>query len=577
MALLALDAGAQSVPFPHLSVELSDPVYLVIDAAELRGAVQRLSSVKPYSRIQVLRLLETMLGKPGRFSGDELSMIRAEYDRFSSGGNDRALWTSKDGKASAGVRVEATGRLDLDEMEAPFTDAWHLHSLERFYLASDVAPWLSGWGVIGITVDKLERATYLPYRFTKEWDSIHWDITQAEYSEGTKDHPTLADDISQDIAGATASGSFAARFSRIRHDWGTGSGSLALSSSARPFFALETGFRPSEYFAVSSMIGALSDRTKGGNDKSTAKDSEGNYSAISYQKMLSIHRMELFPFSWLSLAGTSTAVGAKRFELGYIAPFVNDVKYQSAVSDVDNVALMVDGQVILPGFGKLYGSFYADEMALSELDTMFTKARQMFALQGGARLVVPGLPFATFSAQYTKIEPFVYAHYPTWYADYRLRVDTAYTHDAENLGYRLPPNSDEFLVSISTLPASGWKASLEYSFVRHGTNPGNRGDLVVFGDVTRDLPYTTAGLSMDKDFLHDGIYDYNHIARIEASWRPQEPPEILGHPVPLELGLGYNLAYTWYEDGTGAGRTVGNSAYDPFWTNALEVSCKIFL
>jgi hypothetical protein len=78
---------------------------------------------------------------------------------------------------------------------------------------------------------------------------------------------------------------------------------------------------------------------------------------------------------------------------------------------------------------------------------------------------------------------------------------------------------------------------------------------------------------MDKDFLHDGIYDYNHIGNIDVAWRPANPPRLLGAPIPFELGLGYGLSYTWYEDGTGADRTVSS----PEWNNVLSLSMKLFL
>ena len=91
--------------------------------------------------------------------------------------------------------------------------------------------------------------------------------------------------------------------------------------------------------------------------------------------------------------------------------------YQNQLADIDNLAVQIDGSVQIPRIGKFYGSFYADEMEITHLEELFTKARNMFALQGGAKIPLPGLPFLTFTAQYTKIEPFVYSHYPTWYPD----------------------------------------------------------------------------------------------------------------------------------------------------------------
>ncbi|HPG91762.1 MAG TPA: hypothetical protein P5018_08650, partial [Rectinema sp.] len=76
-----------------------------------------------------------------------------------------------------------------------------------------------------------------------------------------------------------------------------------------------------------------------------------------------------------------------------------------------------------------------------------------------------------------------------------------------------------------------------------------------------------------KSFLHDGIYDYNHIGNISVSWRPASPPMLFGAQIPIELSLGYGISYTWYEDGTGAGRVVPASE----WKNIFSMSMKLYL
>ena len=134
-------------------------------------------------------------------------------------------------------------------------------------------------------------------------------------------------------------------------------------------------------------------------------------------------------------------------------------------------------------------------------------------------------------------------------------MDTSYTQDGENLGYYLPPNSDEFLAKIEAMPAPGWRASLQYSFVRHGDNSDAHyaaGDPLIYGDVSKWMDYSKLS-SYNKDFLRDGIYDYNHIAKLKVWWRPSKAPVLFGAALPLELGAGYGLSYTWWEDGTGGG------------------------
>jgi len=559
-------ANAQGTgAYTHLAVELGHPVYGVIETAELRGVLSRLSSVKPYTRAQVSEFLATIQGQMGAFSADERAMIGVFAQEFAPGTFGGApLWKSENGKAVAGAAVDATFRTGSDGLgTTAFKDLWHLNSRITPYLAGAITPWLSVKGEAGFTIDKIERVLYLPYEFTKEWDTNHIDFSDSRYSLGEKDYPSFSYDIRQDIAAETDSGSLMVRLSRFRRDWGMGSGSFALSGTARPFVGLEMAFRPSKYYAVSGLVGSLTNWEKGEAEKDTTMVG-GAYTAISWQKMLGLQRMELFPFDWLTVSATSTLIGAKRFELGYFSPLLFSVMYQNQLADIDNLGVQVDGSVQVPRVGKFYGSFYADEMEITHPDELFTKARNMFALQGGAKIPLPGLPFFTLTAQYTKIEPFVYSHYPTWYPDYRMRVDTSYTQDGENLGYYLPPNSDEFLLRVEAMPAADWRASFQYSVVRHGDNGG-----------TTDgwMDYSRGVDTYLKDFLHDGIYDFNHIVKLKAYWKPVETPTLFGAAIPMELGAGYGLSYTWWKDGTGGGAVVA----DPMWKNVVELSAKLFL
>ena len=572
----------------QLAVDLGHPVYSLLASAELRGVIARLSTVKPYTRGQVADYLTSMESRMDAFSPAEREWITSFSEEFAPENfGVSPILNLENGKVVAGARIEATTRLGAGGIadlmagtgSTALKDLWQLNSIAAFALAGAPAPWISLLGEAGTTLDKIEKDLYLPYTFTKEWEGIHVDFTDSRYSAGTKDFPTSSIYFLQDIGASTDSGLLSARFSFLRRDWGSGSGSLSLSGTARPFVGLETSYRPSKLFALSSLIGSLTNWEKSDSEKSTAitwVDSHGNvtidpanydhfyYSAISWQKMFGLQRIELFPADWLTLAIESTMIGAKRFDLGYFAPLIYGVMYQTYNADFDNLGLQVDGSVQIPRVGKFYGSFYVDEMEVTLLDQLFTKARNMFALQAGARIPLPGLPFFTLTAQYTKIEPYVYAHYPTWYPDYRLRVDTSYTNDGENLGYYLPPNSDEFLGRLEAFPAPGWRASLQYSFVRHGTGDG--------GSVDDYLNYDTE-VAKTKDFLHDGIYQYNHIGKANLYWRPDKAPRLFGTPIPLELGAGYGLSYTWYEDGTGGGAAVTASA----WKNVLELSAKLFL
>ena len=148
--------------------------------------------------------------------------------------------------------------------------------------------------------------------------------------------------------------------------------------------------------------------------------------------------------------------------------------------------------------------------------------------------------------QYTKIEPFTYAHYTeTMYPFSSVPVAMSYTNDGENLGYHLPPNSDELLVSIRTAPLPGVSGTLQYSLVRHGDNPSAAvGDPVIQGDVNKPFNYQRAGEYPKKDFLHDGLYDWNSIFQVSGSYR------LTGIPMAVTVDYAWSWT-TWKANNSG--------------------------
>ena len=66
----------------HLSVDLLDPVYQLLEIAELRGALGTLSAVRPYSRSQVIELLDRMYEAREKLSEGEQAVLAATRQRF---------------------------------------------------------------------------------------------------------------------------------------------------------------------------------------------------------------------------------------------------------------------------------------------------------------------------------------------------------------------------------------------------------------------------------------------------------------------------------------------------------------
>jgi len=390
-------------------------------------------------------------------------------------------------------------------------------------------------GVLGFTFDRVRAdEAFAPYGFSKQWDAFHISFGTPRYSDGELDYPTFSYNLETEIAAQLLRDSIRLSLARQRREWGVGDGSLTLGGTARPFVGAEAHVELVSWLISHHLVGSLS------NWEQEPGVVDAEFGTLTYQKLFALQRLEFFPFRWLYLSASSSVVGAKRFELTYMAPLLFGVLAQNLIADLDNVGVGVDLAVTLPPFGRAYLSFYADEMEITNLGELFTRPRNMFALQGGLKMPVPGLPFTTLTVQYTKIEPFTYAHYPTWYPDYRKVIDTSYTHYGENLAYPLWPNSDELLVKLTSVPVPNLRAALEYRLIRHGDNPSRSpGDLVILGRPDGWFDYSVVDSYPDKAFLHDGLYDHNHILTLSGEYSIPRSP--------VTVGLSYTFAYTYWE------------------------------
>jgi len=170
-----------------------------------------------------------------------------------------------------------------------------------------------------------------------------------------------------------------------------------------------------------------------------------------------------------------------------------------------------------PGLGKLWFSFFMDEMEISSIGSAFDLDRHMFAYQAGLQGIIPFLSFSSITMSYTKIEPYNYTHHNItvpWYGD-RL-MESAYINNGICLGYYLPPNSDEIKVRFDTRPLSKTDCHFQYQMIRHGADYGPHqvdGSSLV---SQLDPDGRSRKASLRKNFLKDGAYQWMHIIKIGA-------------------------------------------------------------
>ncbi len=216
----------------------------------------------------------------------------------------------------------------------------------------------------------------------------------------------------------------------------------------------------------------------------------------------------------------------------------------------------------------------------------------MYSIQTGIQAPVPGLPWSKLSFQYTKIEPFTYTHYYVKDApgyslpdknndgnpDYAM--DTGYTNCGESLAYGLEPNSDEFLIQLSSQFRRGINWHGRYRMIRHGFPGSVKGSTFdAWGFDPDDPSITTPGTDPNgayydgdkKYFLQDGIYEWFHIITMGATLDTRRWNES------VQFGLDYSIVFLYYTDyaTTGNYKPVNSGSYTNEVRNIITVSASI--
>ena len=516
LALVFFAFGAILFAQTHTSVGLeNEAVYRLLKNAETRGLIDSLPLAKPYPQSFVADALRRISEKDEHLSDIERRIIHDQLSRYEKSTDDVLA-----------LRIDTVQHTNL-------LDIGDVHSINAFgvNVHSDIMETVSVLGLGYVMLDRLNGFAFAPYTYSRVWDSSHWflvgngimgrQITNSWAIDGL----AMAYKVQHEISASMLGGNFFLRWGRFRRDWSVGDASLQLSGLARPFDGFETGITLGSYGRISSVVGSLGE---------ARKDGRG-------QKMLSAHVLELTPFPWVTLSLWESMIWGKRFELVYLSPLsIYHFGQAGTTGDVDNAFVGVNMSIHLFPYIEFYGSFMEDELKLGRLTELFTYVKNMFAFYAGIRASIPWIPFGELLVQYTKIEPFVYAHYPQQYPFYDSDnlVNINYTHNGENLGYPLPPNSDEMKIGLSFFIMEGLHAHIGFRNIRHGDNPDAAEDeYVIRGDIDVPLDYANKNEYGDKDFLNDGIYERITQLSLGVSYDFSA--------VPLTASFGYTFAHAY--------------------------------
>jgi len=532
----------------HLSIELEEPVYLLLEMAEIKGLISRLSQVRPYSRTKILSLLEEIDSKSHRLTIAERSVLESELEKYKPENRELTLEnTFQKGKVffnnepedlfpmALGIMFDFELRTDINEKEI------HSTNMTEAFVQGDVSQFISYDIRLGVGLNNIHSSVFAPFNYTKVADGYNVNTSGLHgggLTDGDDQGRSFNILINPELSTSFFNNALTLKWHRHRRDMGNGDGNLTVSKTARPYDGIDFTLRPSKWFNFYYSVGALGDWFDG---SVRSADDNGNGVIEDYeyitQSMLTTQLFELMIFDWLYLSVNNSIVWAKRFEMSYLNPFLLPLLAQNLTGDHDNGAMEFSMAFTIPIGLKIYGSYFADEIRASQ--DMFSDPSIQFAAQVGVRWIIPKLPFTMTSFQYTKIEPYTYTHYAQEYPffDNQYYFDISWTNDGENLGYHLPPNSDEFLVKIQSIPYKNLSVFLQYQHIRHGDGIYEEGEMEGSTDSGGDgeEPAHAYNHTGTKDFLNDGIYEKIHIATLGASYELDS--------LPMKFEADYSFVY----------------------------------
>jgi hypothetical protein len=589
--------GAQS----HGSVPVDQDVYYLLEMAQIRGLCDPMPGVRPYSRKQILDALDTIQSRDRGILGETekavIQRARSTYQQHETGidwrrGNYTFQFSSPKKKIPFGGDIGIGAQLGFsgayyggindfewgaDNKISAYTNGDIGENLSyRFHFLGHItrAPrtYLGEYHTYyeGFTdepeqgyMDQVIRSyslpsAFFPYTYRKTWDGfvVFPGNISATGLRNWPDEIAIAPMILSEMSGAFLDDMITWRFGRLRREWGAMSlgRSLIFNEAAQPFVALEAGFSPSPWFSFSALTGVLE----------YFNDEDLKTSAWTFQNAFSIEMIEFNYKDRFHFDIGSTAIWAKRFELGYIFPVKNNFLYQDSIGDFDNMGLFFNIRGRHPGRGQAWFSFFADEIDpdINQMSKFFQLDRKMYAFQGGLKAVIPQLPFASISLSYTKIEPYTYTHtrilvpwYNNEYDGKNLPMETAYVNNGEGLGYYLSPNSDEILLRFQAIPWINTLSFFQYQMIRHGAAHGPHAvdgssfasELDPRGRNSKDV--------LKKFFLKDGAYQWQHILMLGAEHTLEKTA------VPIRLFGSFGFVFSYYTDIAGPANSGKASSY----------------
>lgn len=242
------------------------------------------------------------------------------------------------------------------------------------------------------------------------------------------------------------------QFGKDSNSWGPGHfGHMLLSQRATSYdqFKLQLSF---PRFKFTSMIGWLKHYNP------------FYYRGASIDKMITAHRLECAPWTWLQFGIHETVIFSGRtFEPAYLNPVMFYRSAEHYLGDQDNAAMGLDAELFLLPQTKIYGELFIDDMQTQKIFTDYY-GNKIGWLAGLYHVDVFSLPNIDAVIEYARIRPYVYSH--KFYT-------TSYTHFGTGLGHWIGPNADVLTAQLQYRPSHRFFAHATTQWYRHAESENN--------------------------------------------------------------------------------------------------------
>lgn len=297
------------------------------------------------------------------------------------------------------------------------------------------------------------------------------------------------------------------------------SGNLVLSDKAPSFPYIRLDLKPIEWLRFHYFHAWLS---------SNVVDSinfEAGFRNIFRNKYFAWHSLEIIPTKGLDISIGESVVYADQIEPVYLMPvmfyfladdFLSNRSYSHKGDSNSQIFLSVSSRDHIKNT-HLYGTLFIDELTIAGLTgsvlsnnkttgTIFDSPRNRMQLgfTVGASVTDLKIDNLTFTAEYTRLNPFIYQHHDP---------AQTYTNAGYVLGDWIGPNADLFYFNFNYGILRGLRANLWGEFIRKGSE----NDSLQYADIQPPFLY---GLRHNYEYLGINLkYEVMHELNMETGFR----------------------------------------------------------